>query len=171
MILEYDIITQGNIKRLDNGAIVNRYSHIVKGADIGKDVMIAEHCYIASGVIIGDKTRIQNFVSVWDGVTLGRNVFIGPAVAFTNCHDPHERHDPDRQFTPDKTYIGDNATIGAGCTIIAPCRVGEFARLGAGSVLLRDLEPNEHKNGIVKAGKKENWSYLKDKVKEKVLGK
>lgn len=154
MQIEYEIITEGNIKKLENGAVINRYTHVLKGAEIGKDVMIGEHCYIAKTARVGDKTRVQNGVYIWDGVEIGYNCFIGPGVRFTNHYDPHERHQADRVYNPAKTIVKDNATICAAAIIIVAKDktrvIGEYARIGAGSVVLRDINYTEKKNGLIK---------------------
>lgn len=156
MQIEYEIITQGNIKKLENGAIINRYTHIVKGAEIGKNVMIGEFCYIARTAIVKDNTRIQNHVSIFDGVEIGKNVFIGPKVCFTNHHNPQDRLKRKEldEFIPDKIIVGDNATICANVTIIAPCKIGIKSRIGAGSIVLNDIKDEERKNGLIKGKKK-----------------
>lgn len=152
MYTEYEIITEGNIKRLENGAIINRYTHVVRGAYIGKDVMIGEFCYVAKGARIGDYTRIQNHVSVWDGVEIGKNCFIAPKVTFTNCNDPAARltREGGEEFIPDKTIIGNEVTICAAVVIVAPCSIGSGARVGAGSIVLRDIAADDKKNGLIK---------------------
>jgi len=150
MRTEYEIITGQNIKRLSNGAVINRYSHIVSGADIGDGVMIGEFCYVARTAIIGDNSRVQNHVSVWDGVEIGKNCFIGPKVCFTNHHNPQDRFKRDGEFIPDKTIIEDNVTICANSTLIAPLVIGEEVRIGAGSTVLRDIKSNEEVNWLVK---------------------
>ena len=116
MVVEEEIITGNNRVFLDNGSVINRYSHVLSGAVIGENVMIGQGCYVGSKVVIGDNTRIQNDVSLYDGLTLGKNVFVGPKVIFTNHHNPAIRDN----FVYDLTYIGDNSTLCAGCIIIAP---------------------------------------------------
>jgi len=163
MKTEYEIITGQNIKRLENGSIIHRYSHVVKGAEIGENVMIAEHCYIGGSAIIGDNSRIQNHVSVFDGVEIGKNVFIAPKVCFTNHHNPQDRltRKETDEFIPDKIIVEDNATICANATIIAPCVIGEGARIGAASVVLTGILAKEQKNGLIKKRGKQETSKKK----------
>jgi len=153
MRTEYEIITGQNIKRLSNGAVINRYSHIVRGADIGDGVMIGEFCYVARTAIIGDNSRVQNHVSVWDGVEIGKNCFIGPKVCFTNHHNPQDRFKREGEFIPDKTIIEDNATLCANATIISPRVIKQGSRIGAASIVLADVEEGAQKNGLIKRGK------------------
>jgi UDP-2-acetamido-3-amino-2,3-dideoxy-glucuronate N-acetyltransferase len=169
MEIEFEIITQGNIKKLDNGAIINRYSHVIRGAKIGRDCMIGEHVYIGRDAIVGDGTRIQNGVSVVDGVTIGKNCFIGQNVCFNNSHNPalrREREDHE-EFIPEKTNIADNVTICANVTITAPCEIKEGSYVGAASIVLRDIKEDEKANGLVK-GRGEAEKPKRKRRKKKV---
>ncbi len=133
----FEIATMATPIKID-GFTVNRFSHVCAGAKIGKNVMIGSFCYIAPTAIIGDNTRIQNHVCVWDGVTIGENCFIGPHTSFTNCKHPEKRLTRKGPFTPDKTIIGDNVTIGANTTIIAPITLGDNVFIEAAATVIRD---------------------------------
>ena len=148
MITKKDIVTTKKPKRLKNGAVINRFSHVVAGAYIGNDVMIGERCYVACGAMIGDGSRVQNGVDVWDGVHIGKDVFIGPSVRFTNHHRPEivRRNN----FKPDTTIVGDNAIICAATVIVAPCIINVNAFVGAASLVLRNVECFEEVKGVVK---------------------
>ena len=148
MIVKEEITTMEQQHHMSNGAIINRFTHVCKGAFIGENVMIGQGCYIASKAIIGRETRIQNNVSVWNGVEIGSRVFVGPNVTFTNDHDPSDRFKRD-EFKEDKTIIGDGATICAAAVIIAPCNLASDCMIAAGSVVLRDIEKNEKVKGLV----------------------
>ena len=148
MIIKEEIVKTEQQHHLKNGAIINRFTHVCKGAYIGSNVMIGQGCYIASKAVIGDNTRIQNHVSVWNGVEIGSRVFIGPSVTFTNHHDPSDRFNR-AEFKADKTIVGDGATICASAVIIAPCVLDSDCMVGAGSVVLRDIEKNEKVVGLV----------------------
>ena len=153
MEVEFEIITGPNIKKLDNGAVIHRFSHVVKGAQIGSNAMVGSFCYVAKTAKIGDNTRVQNHVNIYDGVELGTSVFVGPHTVFTNHHNPQDRFErlvTNGEFIPDKIIVGDNATICANVTIIAPSKIGEGARIGAGSVVLKDIAAKEQKNGLIK---------------------
>jgi UDP-3-O-[3-hydroxymyristoyl] glucosamine N-acyltransferase len=169
MQTEYEIITGPNIKKLENGAVINRYSHVVKGAHIGKDVMIGSFCYVAQTAKIGDNTRIQNHVNIYDGVELGTSVFVGPHTVFTNHHNPQDRFEriaSNGEFIPAKTIVGDNATICAAVVVIAPCNIASNSRIGAGSVVLKDVGEGEQKNGLIKSrGKAEQKKRGRPKKK------
>ncbi len=137
------------------GCQVWRWSHIREHAHLHKGVMIAEHCYIAEGVEIGDDSRVGNGVSIWCGVVIGKRVFVGPHVCFTN--DRHPRvNDPD--FEPERTIIEDDVSIGAGAVIL-PVRIGQGAVIGAGAVVTKDVAPGETWRGtparMVEQGKED----------------
>jgi len=102
--------------------------------------MIGKDCYIGGDTKIGNNVKIQNTNNIWDGMTIEDDVFIGPSCCFTNHHDPRDR---DGHFEPDKTLIKKGATICTNVTIVAPCIIGEKAMIGAGSLILRDIEDNE----------------------------
>jgi UDP-3-O-[3-hydroxymyristoyl] glucosamine N-acyltransferase len=148
VVIKKDIVTTKTPKILDNGTVINRFSHVVAGADIGANVMVGERCYIAAEAIIGEGSRIQNGVDVWDGVQIGRRVFVGPSVRFTNHHDPSILYHG--QFVPDETIIKDGAVLCAASVIIAPRIIGERAFVGAASLVLRDMEDLERGVGEIK---------------------
>jgi UDP-2-acetamido-3-amino-2,3-dideoxy-glucuronate N-acetyltransferase len=154
MEIEFEIITGENIRRLENGTILNRYSHLIRGCQIGKDCMIGERCYIAATAKIGNNVRIQNGVNIWDGVTIGDDVYIGANVLFTNHPDPHERHQEDRKFEVHKTIVKKGATISTGSIIVVGKKgdrvIGEYARIGVGSIIIKDIKQQETVNGVFK---------------------
>jgi UDP-2-acetamido-3-amino-2,3-dideoxy-glucuronate N-acetyltransferase len=100
-------------------------------------VVIGAFCFVARGARIGSGTRIQSHTSVWAGVELGEDVFVGPAVVFSNVRRPRVTHP--RAPNWDRTVVGDCATIGAGAILVAPVRVGPGAMIGAGAVVTRDV--------------------------------
>jgi acetyltransferase-like isoleucine patch superfamily enzyme len=145
MLIEREIITGEIPQKLKNGTMINRFCHIRKGAYIGKNSMIGQGCYVHGH--IGDNVKVQNGNNIWLGVTIEDNVFIGPACNLTNHHDPSDR---DGIFEPDKTLIKKGATLSTNTTVVAPCVIGENARIGASSTILRDIEDNEKVNWLVK---------------------
>ena len=135
-------------------------------ARIGTDTVIGAFCFVAAGAVIGAGTRMQSHTSVWAGVTLGEDVFVGPGAMFTNVRHPRaafsraplpsvdhgprspsaarpERgvpaEDPRTCRQWDETYVEDGASIGAHATLVAPVRVGRCAMVGAGAVVTRDV--------------------------------
>jgi UDP-2-acetamido-3-amino-2,3-dideoxy-glucuronate N-acetyltransferase len=109
----------------------------VDGARIGTDVVVGAFCFVAAGAVIGAGTRIQSHTSVWDGVVLGQDVFVGPGAQFTNVRRPRAAFPRAPRW--DRTVVEDGATIGAQATLVAPVRVGRCAMVGAGSVVTRDV--------------------------------
>lgn len=106
-------------------------------ARVGRDAAVGVFCFVAEGAVIGARCRIQGHTSVWAGVTLDEDVFVGPAAVFTNVRRPRAAfvRAPDW----DETHVERGATIGAGSVLVAPVRVGAFAMVGAGAVVTRDV--------------------------------
>lgn len=110
-----------------------------------KDAVIGDHCNINCQVLIendvkiGDNVTIKPGVQIWDGVTLEDNVFIGPNVTFTNDLVPRSKQYPEA-FA--KTLVKKGASIGANATIVAGNIIGEFALIGAGSVVTKEVPAN-----------------------------
>lgn len=115
-----------------------QFSVILPGAVLGDDCNICAHTLIENDVIIGNRVTIKSGVYLWDGITLEDDVFIGPCVAFTNDKYPRSKHYPDEFL---RTVIKKGASIGANATILPGVTIGEGAMIGAGSVVLRDVEP------------------------------
>lgn len=128
---------------VDNGAVIGNDSrvwhfvHVCAGARIGKGVSLGQNVFVGNKVIIGDRCKIQNNVSVYDNVTLEEGVFCGPSMVFTNVYNPRslvERKDEYRD-----TLVKKGATLGANCTIICGITIGEFAFIGAGAVVNKNV--------------------------------
>jgi acetyltransferase-like isoleucine patch superfamily enzyme len=110
---------------------------VAPGARLGLDTVVGAFCFVASGAVVGAGTRIQGHTSVWDGVELGEDVFVGPAAVFTNVRHPRAAFVRAPQW--DRTVVEDGATVGAGAVLVAPVRVGRCALVGAGAVVVRDV--------------------------------
>ncbi len=115
-----------------------QYCVILKNAIIGKNCNINFNVFIENEVIIGDNVTIKSGVQVWDGVTIEDDVFIGPNVTFTNDLVPRSKVYPEKF---QKTHIKKGVSIGANSTIIAGNTVGEYAFIGAGSVVTKNIPP------------------------------
>jgi len=146
VVLKKDIRTGKKPVKLSNGARIYEYSHIVKGATIGPNVMIGQNCYVGAKARIGENTRVQNGNNIWDGVNILFDCFIGPCCNFTNDHDPSDR----QNHRIDKTMVMPGATLSTNVTVIAPCVIGSKAMIGAGSVVLRNIKPGERVKWLVK---------------------
>jgi UDP-2-acetamido-3-amino-2,3-dideoxy-glucuronate N-acetyltransferase len=137
MIHETAIVEDG--AKLGEGTHVWHFAHIRKGAKIGKNGNIGKDVYIDTNVIIGDNCKIQNFASLYHGLIVGDNVFIGPHVCFTNDLFPRASIWNEERLV--KTVVKDGVSIGANSTIVAGITIGDSAMVGAGAVVTKDI-PN-----------------------------
>lgn len=119
------------------GSRVWHFSHICGGARIGANVSIGQNGFVGNKVLVGDECKIQNNVSIYDNVVLENGVFCGPSVVFTNVLNPRSHIDRKRDYRD--TVIRRGATLGANCTVVCGVTVGEFAFVGAGAVVSRDV--------------------------------
>ena len=115
------------------------FSHIMSGAKIGANCIIGQNVFIGSGAILGKNIKIQNNVSLYDGVILEDDVFCGPSMVFTNVFNPRSFISRKKEFR--KTLAKKGATIGANATVVCGNTIGEYAFIGAGSVVTKDV-PN-----------------------------
>lgn len=119
------------------GSRVWHFVHVCGGARIGKEVSLGQNVFVGNKVVIGDRCRIQNNVSVYDNVTLKEAVFCGPSMVFTNVYNPRSLVERKAEYRD--TVVNQGATLGANCTIICGITIGEFAFVGAGAVVNRDV--------------------------------
>lgn len=124
---------------IGSGTRIWHYTHVSYGAYIGKNATLGQNVFIGKSVKIGDGCKIQNNVSVFEKVTLEKNVFCGPSMVFTNVVNPRAHISQKDNFTP--TLVKEGVTIGANATILCGITIGEFAFIGAGSVVTRDVKP------------------------------
>ena len=128
---------------VDDGAQIGddtkvwHFSHVCAGARIGPRCSLGQNVFVANDVVIGHSVKIQNNVSVYDSVTLEDEVFVGPSAVFTNVHNP--RAAVVRKHEYRRTVVRRGATLGANCTIVCGATVGEYAFIGAGAVVTRDV--------------------------------
>ncbi len=125
--------------RIGSGTKIWHFSHIMSGAMIGSNCVVGQNVFIGENVSIGNDVKVQNNVSLYSGVYCEDEVFIGPSVVFTNVLNP--RATVNRKSSFQSTHLGRGATIGANATIICGIKIGEYAFVGAGSVVLTDLPP------------------------------
>ena len=123
--------------QLGDGCRVWHWVHISGKARIGERCSFGQNVYVGNDVVIGNNVKIQNNVSVYDAVTLEDDVFCGPSMVFTNVYNP--RASVVRKDEYRRTLVRRGATLGANCTIVCGCTVGEFAFVGAGAVVSRDV--------------------------------
>src|SRR5512136_180855 len=122
---------------IGSGTKIWHFSHIMSGARIGENCIIGQNVFIASGAILGNNIKAQNNVSIFDGVILEDDVFCGPSMVFTNVFNPRSFISRKKEFR--KTLVRKGATIGANVTIVCGNTVGQFAFIGAGSVVTKDV--------------------------------
>jgi UDP-2-acetamido-3-amino-2,3-dideoxy-glucuronate N-acetyltransferase len=125
-------------KNIGEDTNVWQFSIILPRATIGKNCNINCHVFIENEVIIGNNVTIKPGVQIWDGIVIEDDVFIGPNVTFTNDLKPRSKQYPEDFL---KTIIKKGASIGANTTILPGITIGEYALIGAGSVVTKDVEP------------------------------
>ena len=126
--------------RLGAPAKVYPSAVVQPGASLGADVVIGAFCFVAGGAVVGRGTRVQSHVSLWNGVVLGEDVFVGPAATFTNVRHPRAAFPRAPHFEP--TIVASGATLGANAVLVAPVRVGACAVVAAGAVVTKDVAPH-----------------------------
>lgn len=124
--------------QIGNGTRIWNQAQIREGVQIGENCIISKNAYIDLNVHIGSRVKIQNNVNVYHGVTIEDDVFVGPSATFTNDMFP-------RAFNPDwevsETLVKKGASIGANATVRCGITVGEYAMIGAGSTVTKNVPP------------------------------
>lgn len=123
--------------QIGEGSRVWHFVHVCSGARIGKGVSLGQNVFVGNKVIIGDHCKVQNNVSVYDNVTLEEGVFCGPSMVFTNVYNPRSLIERKDQYRD--TLVKRGATLGANCTIVCGVSIGEYAFVGAGAVINKDV--------------------------------
>src|SRR5690554_6006659 len=123
--------------QIGDGSRVWHFVHVCGGARIGKNVSMGQGVFVGNKVTIGDNCKIQNNVSVYDNVHLEEGVFCGPSMVFTNVYNPRSLIERKSEYRD--TLVKNGATLGANCTIVCGVSVGEFAFVGAGAVVSKDV--------------------------------
>ncbi|WP_085535918.1 acyltransferase [Massilibacteroides vaginae] len=144
---------------IDDGCIIGsgtriwHFSHIMEGAVVGRNCNIGQNVVISPGVILGQNVKVQNNVSIYTGVTCEDDVFLGPSCVFTNILNP--RSAVPRKEKYEKTIVKKGASIGANATIICGLTIGEYALIGAGAVVTKNVPP--YALVIGNPGKQDGW--------------
>lgn len=123
--------------QIGEGSRVWHFVHVCGGAKIGKSVSLGQNVFVGNKVVIGDHCKIQNNVSVYDNVTLEEGVFCGPSMVFTNVYNPRSLIERKEEYRD--TLVKRGASLGANCTIVCGITIGEYAFIGAGAVINRDV--------------------------------
>ena len=125
--------------QIGEGCRIWHWVHVCSGAKIGKGVSLGQNVFVGNKVEIGDQCKIQNNVSVYDNVTLEEGVFCGPSMVFTNVYNPRSLIERKSEYR--NTLVKKGATLGANCTIVCGVTIGEYAFVGAGAVVNKDVKP------------------------------
>ena len=125
--------------QIGEGSRIWHWVHVCAGAKIGKGVSLGQNVFVGNRVTIGDRCKIQNNVSVYDNVHLEEGVFCGPSMVFTNVYNPRSLIERKSEYRD--TLVRKGATLGANCTIVCGTTIGEFAFIGAGALVNKDVKP------------------------------
>ena len=123
--------------RIGKGCKIWHFSHILSGSVIGEDCSFGQNCVVGPNVQVGHGCKVQNNVSIYEGVELENDVFLGPSMVFTNVNNPRAFINRREEFR--KTLLKQGASIGANVTIVCGVCIGEYAFIGAGSVIVCDV--------------------------------
>ena len=132
---------------IDKNVIIGRdtkiwhFSHIQSGATIGKKCSLGQNVNIGNNVKVGNNVKIQNNVSVYEGVELEDFVFCGPSIVFTNIKIPRSEFPQRGKQYYEKTIVKKSASIGANSTIVCGVTIGEYALIGSGTVVTKNIPP------------------------------
>lgn len=122
---------------IGEGTKIWHFSHIMSGCNIGKNCNLGQNVVVSPAVILGNNVKVQNNVSIYTGVICEDDVFLGPAMVFTNIINPRSAITRKEQFK--KTFVRKGASIGANATIICGNEIGSFAMIGAGAVITKPV--------------------------------
>jgi UDP-2-acetamido-3-amino-2,3-dideoxy-glucuronate N-acetyltransferase len=131
---------------IGEGSKIWHFSHVMAGARIGRRCNFGQNVLVSPRVVIGDNVKVQNNVSIYEGVVLEDDVFCGPSMVFTNVVNP--RSHVIRKHEYRTTRVRKGATLGANCTVVCGHDVGEYAFVGAGAVVTRDVKPYALVTGV-----------------------
>ncbi|MFY3013544.1 UDP-2-acetamido-3-amino-2,3-dideoxy-D-glucuronate N-acetyltransferase [Achromobacter xylosoxidans] len=123
--------------QIGEGSRVWHFVHVCAGARIGERVSLGQNVFVGNKVVIGNDCKVQNNVSVYDNVTLEDRVFCGPSMVFTNVYNPRSLIERKDQYRD--TQVKRGATLGANCTVVCGVTIGEFAFVGAGAVINKNV--------------------------------
>lgn len=132
---ESAIIDQG--AQIGSGTRIWHWVHVCSQAVIGEGCSLGQNVFVGNKVMIGNNVKIQNNVSVYDNVSLEDDVFCGPSMVFTNVYNPRSAITRKDEYR--NTLVKKGATLGANCTIVCGVSIGQYAFIGAGAVVNKDV--------------------------------
>ncbi|TXF90708.1 N-acetyltransferase [Neolewinella aurantiaca] len=132
---ETAIVDQGAI--IGSGSKIWHFCHLMPGCEIGEDCSLGQNVFVAQQVKLGRNCKVQNNVSLYSGVTCGDDVFIGPSAVFTNVINPRSAVNRKSEYLP--TRLDKGVTIGANAVIVCGTHLAQYAFVGAGSVVTKDV--------------------------------
>ena len=124
---------------IGSGTKIWHFSHIMSGCKLGEKCNIGQNVVISPGVVLGKNVKVQNNVSIYAGVCCDDDVFLGPSMVFTNVTNPRSAINRRGQYS--RTFVGKGASIGANATIVCGHDIGEYAFIGAGTVVTKTVLP------------------------------
>jgi UDP-2-acetamido-3-amino-2,3-dideoxy-glucuronate N-acetyltransferase len=122
---------------IGEGTKIWHFCHVMTGARIGARCSLGQNVFVGGRAVLGDGCKVQNNVSLYDAVCLEDDVFVGPSAVFTNVVNPRAFIERKGDYRP--TIVRKGASIGANATIVCGCEIGEYALVGAGAVVTRDV--------------------------------
>lgn len=133
-------------KNIGEGTNIWQFCVVLEGAKIGRNCNICSNCFIENDVVIGDNVTVKNGVSLYDGMRIEDDVFIGPNATFCNDKYPKSKN---KDFKLEPIIIKRGASIGANATILPGVTIGENALIGAGAVVTKDVDANITVKGVI----------------------
>jgi UDP-2-acetamido-3-amino-2,3-dideoxy-glucuronate N-acetyltransferase len=124
---------------IGKGTKIWHFSHIMTGCNIGENCNLGQNVVISPSVILGNNVKVQNNVSIYTGVICEDDVFLGPSMVFTNVINPRSAIQRKNEYKP--TLVKKGASIGANATIVCGITIGEYAFIGAGAVVTKNIKP------------------------------
>lgn len=139
--------------QIGKGTKIWHFSHLLSNTKIGNHCSFGQNCVVGPNVTIGNGVKVQNNVSIYDGVEVEDDVFLGPSMVFTNIINPRSFIVRKEEFK--KTLLKKGCSVGANATIVCGITIGEFALIGAGSVVTKKVKPFEMVYGV--PAKHQGW--------------
>ena len=124
---------------IGNNTKIWHFSHVLSNTTIGKNCSFGQNCVVGPNITIGSGVKVQNNISIYEGVEVEDDVFLGPSMVFTNVINPRAFIQRKEEFK--KTLLKKGCTVGANATIVCGVTIGEYALIGSGAVINKDVKP------------------------------